>query len=70
MATNRKRKKRLLIDFGLTAEEIQVVEELAARQNLNITQVVRDALRLYKARDAGFVVCKSAHEPIGCPDFD
>lgn len=70
MASERERKKRLLVDFGFTAEEVRSTEELAAKLDLNTTQVIRHALRLYQARDAGFVECKWLDEPVGCSAID
>jgi len=70
MASKRERKKQLLIDLGFTAKEVQAAEELAAKLDLNVTQVLRYSLRLYQARDAGFVVCASTYEPVGCPALD
>ena len=62
--------KQLLVDCGFTEKEVQVTEQLAAKLELNITQVLRHALRLYEARDAGFVDCKRKDEPVGCPSFE
>jgi hypothetical protein len=70
MASKRERKKQLLVDLGFTAKEVQATEELAAKLDLNVTQVLQQSLRLYQARDAGFVFCKSTYEPVGCPAFD
>jgi hypothetical protein len=62
--------KQLLVDCGFTEKEVQVTEQLAAKLELNVTQVLRHALRLYEARDAGFVDCKWKDEPVGCPSFE
>jgi len=70
MANNRKRKKRLLVEFGFTAEEVQATEDLAAKLDLNTLQVIRGALRLYQAREAGLVKCEWRDDPVGCPAFD
>jgi len=66
----RKRKKQLLVELGFTAKEIQVVEELAASDELNTTQLLRNALRLYELRHVGAIVCHSTSNPVGYPEFD
>lgn len=66
----RERKKRLLVEFGFTAREIQVVEELAAKNDLNATQLLRSALRLYQSRDAGYILCRPSNDPVGCPGLE
>ena len=70
MATNRERKKMLLVEFGFTAKEVQVTEELAAKMDINTSQLLRQALRLYQARDAGFIQCKWKNETVGCSSFE
>ena len=68
--SNQECRKQLLVDCGFTEKEVQVTEQLAAKLELNITQVLRNALRLYEARDAGFVDCQWKDEPVGCPSFE
>lgn len=66
--TNREKTRRLLVGLGLTAEEIRVAEELAAKQGLSVKNVIRNGLRLNQANYSGLIQWK--HEPVGCPLVD
>ena len=55
-----------MIGLGLTAEEVRVVEELGAKLDLNTTQVLRSAIRLYQLRGKGKIVIQHKEHFTGC----
>ena len=53
-----------MVQLGFTAEEIRVAEELAAKQEIGVKQVIRNGLRINQANYSGLLEWK--HEPAGC----
>ena len=52
----RERKKRLLHELGFTAAEVRIVEELAAKRDITVGQMLCNALSLFYRWDMGYVV--------------
>ena len=52
----RERKKRLLHELGFTAQEVQTIEELAAKRGVLASDVLRAAISLQRRWDLGQVV--------------
>jgi hypothetical protein len=52
----RERKKRLLHELGFTAQEVQIIEELAAKRGVLAPDFLRSAISLQSRWDLGQVV--------------
>jgi len=66
--SSRQKTKQLLVGLGFTSKEIQAVEELAAKKDTNVRQIIRMSLRVYQAQDAGLLEWKE--EATGRPVID
>ena len=64
--TKRDKKKQIMVDFGFTSKEIQATEELAAELDLNVFQVLRQALRVYQAVHKQYATLNWKYEYTGC----
>ncbi len=60
--SQRENRRQHMQALGFNGDEIRTAEELAARNGLSVTQVLRGALGLYAARDSGFVVCTTSDD--------
>lgn len=69
---NNKREKRnlLLSSIGFTSKEIQALEELGAKLDLNSIQVLRNAVRTYQLIRNGHAKLVSKYETHGCGNVD
>ena len=56
----------MLAEF--TEKELNVLHELAKKQELNTSQVLRQALRLYQLITLGIVKVEYVELPVGCPN--
>lgn len=55
---SREKTRRLLVELGLTADEIQSAEELAAKQGIGVRELIRNGLRLSESNFKGFLTWK------------
>lgn len=62
--------KEKLAELGFTDKEIQVIEQLANKQELSPCQLLRQALRQYQLVHEGLARLEFKDQPVGCPALD